>query len=190
MYPIQSRPTNLTCEIHGIFCTVEIPLDTLDHILTAAYEKRPYLRRSLILMTTLAPDQLQNLTFDDVTSPPITEHFVSPFLGWNTQAIKTFLAEGVPKNSLLDYRISLIADAQTLEDDSLLFVVGYNPEEWEVVRVAGEYANVEATRLNHGARSIDFLIDLVDEDGVYKGVLGQPAVEELEDDAILLDGDY
>ncbi|PWY78094.1 hypothetical protein BO94DRAFT_537879 [Aspergillus sclerotioniger CBS 115572] len=62
-------------------------------------------------MTTRSVVRLQFLTFDNVTNPPVTEHFDSPFLGWTTQAIKTFVVKDVPHGSLLDYRVSLIADA-------------------------------------------------------------------------------
>ena len=84
-----------------------------------------------------------------------------------------------------------IADKQTLKDDSLLLVEGYNPDDWVTVRVGADYANVEATRLSHGARSVDTLQEWAkaEEDGVYKGVAGEPAVEALQEGG-LLDGDY
>ncbi|PYI02596.1 hypothetical protein BO78DRAFT_324689, partial [Aspergillus sclerotiicarbonarius CBS 121057] len=164
---------------------------TLDKILTAAYAKRPNLRQSLYVVTTLSPATLSALTYDSVTTPPITTRFVSPFLGWSPKAVKTFVVQGVPDYSLLDYRILFIADEQTVRDKSLLLVEGYNLDDWMTVRVAPEYANVEARRLSWGKRSTDMLVELADAetDGVYRGIGGEPAIEAVQETG-LETGDY
>lgn len=81
----------------------------------------------------------------------------------------------------------MVADAQTLEDKSLLFVdAGYDhtasPDQAKTVRLSAHQANAVPVAIGVGTMGIDEVIALSDGDGVFRGgpaaappTQGQPA---------------
>lgn len=143
---------------------------TLSNILSTAYEKEPDCEPSLILLSTDSKAAWAQYTLDSATQPEISESFVTPFLGMTVESVVRYIYEN-GAGTIVNTRYVLIADERTAKDSTLVLVeIDFdNPEILESVRIAGEYANVEAVTLTVKGGGMEELQSLVDGDGVYRG---------------------
>ena len=98
-----------------------------------------------------------------------------PFLSNSITSLVKYLRENAPNVS--SHQL-LVADAQTLEDKSLLFVdvgPGYyydgtaSPDEVKTVRLSAQYANAIPVAVAVATMGIEEVIVLADKDGVFRG---------------------
>lgn len=113
-----------------------------------------------------------------MTHTPIERSFTSPFLGWSADDVARFLTENA-EGSIVEPELFILADEKTAEDgNTLLLVQVQRKERYEggftlkTVRLAAEFVNTEAVAVSIGAKGLDELLIMVDEDGVCRGARG------------------
>ncbi|KAL4885630.1 hypothetical protein BJY04DRAFT_214422 [Aspergillus karnatakaensis] len=163
-----------------IICTYQVPPATLSSILSIAYSSSQKLDSppSLILLWNNNPSELQEITYDSMTQPPIDTALENQFVGWSVDKVAEFLHSnlvGTDRNTVLDYSVFLVADERTSVDGDTLLLVhvqhidGAREREVESVRVSAEYVNSKAVGVSVAAEDVAGLRSLVDEDGVFRG---------------------
>jgi hypothetical protein len=100
--------------------------------------------------------------------------FTSPFLSLPIPALATHLYEKA-RNTKVSASHFLVADEQTSNDRSMLFVQCHDAEkrELESVRVDARFLNTASMAVGVGASGIEELVALADADGVYRGGEGR-----------------
>ncbi|BCR84393.1 uncharacterized protein ACHE_11795A [Aspergillus chevalieri] len=154
----------------SVVCTANIPPTILSTILTNTYDNDPECEPALILLSTNSKSDWEAYTLDSATQAPVTESFVSPFVGMTVQQIARCLRANA-SGTLLSETYFYVADERTAEDQTLLLVEveGEDVEGLRSVRVSGECANPDGVALTVGTIGFEEIESLIGDDGVYHG---------------------
>ena len=133
---------------------------------------------SLIILNERTRSSIHGL--ESVTQVPFELSTKSPFLGWDVNEVARFLLENA-SGSHVSSEVFLIADEQTAEDRSTLLMVQNSRESFDndnrvlrTVRVGADFINIEPVAVSVGSKSVNELLSIVDEDGVFRGGRGPP----------------
>ncbi|KAL9120585.1 MAG: hypothetical protein Q9187_002863 [Circinaria calcarea] len=153
-----------------LFCIAEVPAET-------AYAGGPDSPPSLFLVPE--PGLLTDLRTAQPTHPPITNISSYPFLAHSVHDLAAFLDSNNPGSAISSHQF-LIADQQTNEDNSLLFVDrGYEPGTTpQTVRLDAAHANAVPVAVQVATMDMNGVRVLVDEDGVFRGGASRPAARK------------
>ncbi|EYE93634.1 uncharacterized protein EURHEDRAFT_414042 [Aspergillus ruber CBS 135680] len=154
----------------SVICTANIPSAILSAILTNTYDNDPDCEPALIFLSTISKSDWETYTLDSATQTPVTESFISPFVGMTVQQVAGCLRANA-SGTLLSETYFYIADERTATDQTLLLVEieGEGIEGLRSVRVAGECANPDGVALTVGTIGFEEIESLVGDDGVYHG---------------------
>ena len=175
-------------DLFGIFCTAEIPVEvrgvleymphshfslilhpvrkTLSAIIEAAYTGGPDSCPSLFLVTELAipphPEAIQ---------PPVASPINYPFLSYSMQELFSFLDSDACRGSAISTHHLLIADEQTNQDKTLLFIDrGYESNKMpQTIRLDASHSNDIPVAVQLATMDTNGIRALCDDDGVYRG---------------------
>jgi len=154
-----------------VICVAHVPAAVLSEVLKTAYTNITDCPPSLVLLPESSA--LADPNFGtDATQPPVANITTYPFLSNSIASLVTHLRENAP-DFISSYHF-LVADAQTLEDNSLLFVdAGYDktapPDQAKTVRLSAQQANAVPVAIAIGTMGIEEVIALADNDGVFRG---------------------
>lgn len=121
------------------------------------------------------PDLLYNPQNAQPSHPPITSFSDYPFLAHSIQDLADLLDKSDPEPAISSHQF-LVADEQTNEDNTLIFVdIGYEKNaKPETVRLDATHANAVPIAVQVATMDLNGIRSLVDEDGVYRGGPSDP----------------
>ncbi|EHA25409.1 hypothetical protein CBS63078_7933 [Aspergillus niger] len=133
-----------------VICMEEsIPPHMLSDILNEAYTSNQSLPRVLILLDTYLFFDLDSLTSESATIPPVDDMFCSPYVEMDVETI-TELITTTCQESILSTRLFFIADDLTAATETLRKVEVGKTLDWQSSRVAWRDANVVAAKWTRG----------------------------------------
>lgn len=143
---------------------------TLSRIIQSAYQGAPESPPSLFVLTKSA-----KLDTAEPSHPPVPDISSYPFLSHSIDDLATFLDSHNSEKAISSHQF-LIADQQTIEDSSLLFVDrGYDPGTApETVRLDATQVNAIPVAVQIGTTEVNEVRASLDGDGIYRGGSGQP----------------
>ncbi|RAH68508.1 uncharacterized protein BO66DRAFT_440121 [Aspergillus aculeatinus CBS 121060] len=136
-------------DLVAIICTAEIPIPTLNAMLTASKDHNTEAPPSVIVLDTDQRDRLLQLDYDSATSDGhVADGFISPFVGMGLPEVVRFVTETARDTVVNPYSV-FIADERTAADQTVL-VVGIHDQTREVeatVRMVPELLDLLAANL-------------------------------------------
>ncbi|PYI33526.1 hypothetical protein BP00DRAFT_455423 [Aspergillus indologenus CBS 114.80] len=136
-------------DLVAVICTAEIPIPTLNAMLTASKNYNTEAPPSVIVLNTDQRDRLLQFDCDSATSDGhVDDGFVSPFVGMTLPEVVRFVTETARDTVINPYSV-FIADERTVADQTVL-VVGIHDETREIeatVRMVPELLDLLAANL-------------------------------------------
>src|ERR1700750_1189110 len=109
----------------ALFCTAEVSDETLSEIISTAYTSEPEFGHNILLVNN--SDFTKGPMPTGPTEPPLSSISKYPFLSKSLEELGSF-AQSIPSDWLVSRLRLLVADKQTIEDSTLLFVEPEDPE--------------------------------------------------------------
>jgi hypothetical protein len=152
-------------KLFALFCVAEISAATLSEIISTAYKSETDSGPNIVLINDA--NFIKGPAPTTPTQTPIPKISNYPFLAKSLTDLESFL-DTIPDDwSISNYRL-LVADKQTTEDNTLLFVELADPEP-ETVRLDAAHANSIPIAIGVATMDMQGVRSLADENGVYRG---------------------
>lgn len=121
----------------------------LSDIFNEAYTSDQSLPRVLILLDTYLFFDLDSLTSESATIPPVDDMFCSPYVEMDVETITELITSSC-QESILSTRLFFLADDLTAATETLRKVEVGKTLDWQSSRVAWRDANVVAAKWTRG----------------------------------------